>query len=138
MRKLIAVFATIFTVFALMPTEAHAIPRAWRDAPTVTVGGNTYRVRDKGHVAVLVKTRGANVTIPREIRARGKWYEVKNVWSPALRGAKVVTIHARLDGCEADQLWARGVRVRVTDKGMYQWLKRTGANVTLFKCKGCK
>lgn len=136
MRKLIAVFATIFTVFALMPTEAQAIPRAWRDAPTVTVGANTYRV--KGHAAVLVKTRGANVTIPREIRARGRHYEVRNVWDTALRGAKVVTIHARLDGCESARLWAKGVRVRVTDKGMYQWLKRTGANVTLFKCKGCK
>lgn len=139
MRKFTAVVVTILVALALAPSEARAIPRPWRNTPTVTVGGNTYRVRDKGHVAVLVKTRGTSVTIPREIRARGKYYEVRGVWDTALRGARKVEIHAKLECCESPQLWRKGVRVRVTDRGVYQWLKRTGVrDLQLIRCKYCK
>lgn len=127
----------IAAILALaMPREAHAIPRKWRDTPVVTQGSNTYRVREK--VAVVIKTRGANVNIPAEIRYKGKWCEVKAIWPDALKGAKVITIHADLESCESSRPWVKGVKVRVTRAGMYRWFKRTGVNVTRINCSGCK
>ena len=131
------VCAIIAALLALViPHKAHAMPRAWQNTPVVTQGNVTYRV--KGHAAVVVKTSGASVTIPAEIHYKGKWYEVKNAWSGAFKGAKDVTIHADLEGCESPRIWNHGVKVRVTRAGVYRWLKRTGANVTKIKCSDCK
>ena len=133
-----AVVCAIITVLLalVLPHEAHAIPKSWQGTPQFTQGGITYRV--KGHDAVVTKTKGKNVTIPAEVRYKGRWYEVRNVWSGALKGAKTVTIHADLDGCESPQLWRKGVRVRVTRTGMYRWLKSTGCKVTRIHCEGCE
>lgn len=134
--KRATILALLFTILVLIPRPAHALPNYWKGTPTFTRGGLTYRV--KGHDAVVVKTSRRNVTIPAEVRYKGRWYEVRNVWTGALKGARSVTIHADLDGCESGTLWKRGVRVYVTRKGMYRWLHRTGANVTLIHCEGCK
>lgn len=131
------VCAIIAAALALaMPRDAHALPKAWQGTPTFTKAGITYRV--KGHAAVVVKTSGKRVNIPAEIKYKGKWYEVRAIWSGALKGAKVVTVHADLETCETARLWSKSVQVRVTRAGMYKWLKRTGCNVTRIHCSGCE
>ena len=135
------VTAIVSTLIALaialaFPHDAHAMPRAWRNAPTTTQQGITYRV--KGTTAVVTSTKGANVSIPAEIKYRGRWYEVKAIWGGALKGARVVTIHADLETCESSRPWVKGVKVRVTRAGMYRWFKSTGANVTRIHCSSCK
>ena len=131
------VCAIIAVLLALtMPRDAHAIPKSWRNAPQFTQGGVTYRVR--GWQAVVVKTNGKRVNIPAEVKYRNKWYEVRAIWSTALKGAKTITIHADLETCETARLWSKNVQVRVTRTGMYRWLKRTGANVRRIHCEGCK
>lgn len=131
------VCAIIAAMLALaMPHNAHAMPKAWRNTPTVTQNGVTYRVR--GWQAVVIKTNGRQVNIPAEIKYRNKWYEVKSIWSTALKGAKTITIHADLDSCESAQLWKKSVQVRVTRTGIYRWLKKTGANVRRIHCSGCE
>jgi len=127
----------IAAIMALtFPHRADAMPKAWRSAHEFTQGGITYRV--KGWDAVVVKTSGKRVNIPAEVKYHGKWYEVKAIWPTALKGARVVTIHADLETCESARLWSKRVTVRVTRYGMWQWLKRTGANVRLVHCDGCK
>ena len=131
------VCAIIAVLLALtMPRDAHAIPKSWRNAPQFTQGGVTYRVR--GWQAVVVKTNGKRVNIPAEVKYRNKWYEVRAIWSTALKGAKTITIHADLETCETARLWSKNVQVRVTRTGLYRWLKRTGANVRRIHCEGCK
>lgn len=131
-------FLTILALFIalLVPSQAHAMPNKWKGTPTFTRAGVTYRVR--GRVAVVTKTKGKRVCIPAEVAYKGKHYEVRAIWSGALKGAKVVTIHADLETCESARLWSPSVRVRVTRAGMYRWLKRTGANVTQIYCARCK
>lgn len=119
-----------------MPRNAHAIPKAWRNTPQFTQSGVTYRV--KGWSAVVVKTSGGRVNIPAEVKYHGKWYEVRAIWSTALKGAKTITIHADLETCETARLWSKNVQVRVTRYGMYKWLKRTGCNVKRIHCSGCE
>lgn len=129
------VCALIALLLALaMPHKADALPVAWRGTPRFTQAGVTYRVR--GHSAVVVRTRGKRVCIPAEIKCHGKWYEVRAIWSGALKGARVVTIHADLETCEDARLWK--IQVRVTRRGMYRWLHETGANVKKINCKHCK
>ena len=131
------VCAIIAVLLALaMPHDAHAMPKAWRNALQFTQGGVTYRVR--GWQAVVIKTSGKRVNIPAEVKYRNKWYEVRSIWSGALKGTKTITIHADLDSCESAQLWKKGVQVRVTRYGMYKWLKRTGASVRRIHCEGCE
>lgn len=134
MRRFLKSIALALAICAAISSPAHAIPATWRGTPRFTRENVTYRVR--GHDAVVVATRGKRVTIPAEVRFRGKWYEVKNVWPGALRGARVVTIHADLDGCDCQRLWR--VRVRVTRRGMYRWLKSTDAHVTKIHCSDCE
>ena len=131
------VCAIITAILAIaMPHNADALPVAWRGTPKFTQNGITYRV--KGWDAVVVKTSGKRVNIPAEIKYHGKWYEVRAIWPTALKGARVVTIHADLETCETARLWSKRVTVRVTRYGMYKWLLRTGANVERLHCDGCK
>ena len=131
------VCAVIAVLLALtMPRKADAMPIAWRFTRTTTHNGVTYRVRDGDHVAVVIRTSRRNVTIPAEVKAFGKWYEVKAIWDGSLRGVKKVTIHADLETCEDARLWK--IPVRVTRRGMYRWLRKTGANVRKVYCKHCK
>ena len=131
--------AIITVVLAItMPREADALPVAWRGTPKFTRAGVTYRVRDDIHAAVVVRTKDKRVTIPAEVKHGGKWYEVRAIWPEALKGARVVTIHADLECIESARVWAPDVKVRVTRTGMYRWLKRTGANVTRVRCPHCK
>jgi len=118
--------------------EADALPTTWRGTPTFTKSGVTYRVHDGMHAAVVTRTKGRRVNIPAEIKYHGKWYEVRAIWPTALKGARVVTIHADLETCETSRLWSKRVTVRVTRYGMYKWLLRTGANVERLHCDGCK
>ena len=127
--------AIVTAILAIaMPHEADALPVAWRGTPRFTQNGITYRVR--GWDAVVVKTSGKRVNIPAEVKYHGKWYEVRAIWSGALKGARVVTIHADLETCEDARLWK--IPVRVSRRGVFKWLKRTKANVTKFKCPHCK
>lgn len=124
------------TILAVVSTPAHAIPRKWRGTPEFTRAGVTYRVRDR--VAVVTRTTGRNVTIPAEVSYKGRFYAVRGIWSNAFKGAKVVTIHADLESCDAWRLSGRGVKVRVTRARMYKWFKSAGINVTKIKCSKCK
>ena len=133
---LCAIIAAILAI--AMPHKADALPLAWRGTPVFTKSGVTYRVHDGMHSAVVVRPKGKQVNIPAEIKYHGKWYEVRAIWPGALKGARVVTIHADLETCETARLWSPSVRVRVTRLGMLFWLMRTGANVQLHWCWGCK
>lgn len=133
------VCAIIAAILAIaMPHKADALPLAWRGTPVFTRSGVTYRVHDGMHAAVVTRTKGKRVNIPAEIKYHGKWYEVRAIWPGALKGARVVTIHADLETCETARLWSPSVRVRVTRHGMWRWLLRTGANVSKIHCDGCK
>lgn len=134
---IVCAIITLFLALA-MPTRADAMPVKWRNTPTTTQAGVTYRIHDGMHAAAVVKTSGARVNIPAEVRYRGKWYRVRAIWPDALKGAKKVTIHADLESCESGRLWSKKVQVSVTRAGMYRWLKRTGANVKRIHCAGCK
>lgn len=136
MKRIIPIIALFIALF--IPNRADALPVAWRGTPKFERGGITYRVRDDLHAAVVVRTRGKRVCIPAEIKHGGKWYRVRAIWPGALKGAKTVTIHAELETCESARLWSPSVRVRVTRKGMYRWLHRTGANVTRIHCSECE
>ena len=133
MKRIIRVLTIALVIVTILATPAHALPNRWKGTPKFTRAGVTYRV--KGHDAVVVKTKGKRVTIPAEIKYRGKWYEVRALWDGSLKGVKRVTIHADLETCEDARLWK--IPVKVTRKGMYKWLKRTGANVSLIHCDGC-
>lgn len=132
MRKFVTILAILVAV--LMPTKADALPNRWKGTPRLTRAGVTYRV--EGHDAVVVKTRGERVMIPAEVKYRGKWYEVRALWDGSLKGVKRITIHADLETCEDARLWK--IPVRVSRRGMFKWLRRTGANVTKFTCPDCK
>lgn len=130
MRKqlnvLLSLLVVMFTVVTA-PSQAEAMPCSWRNTAVVTQHGVTYRVRKSD--AVVVKTKGKHVRIPSTVRHEGKTYKVRNIWTTALKGAKVVRLEANLEGCDCRRLWK--VRVRVTRKDMYRWLSQTGANVRL-------
>lgn len=136
MKRIVPIIA-LFLVL-LVPSRADAVPVKWRGTPRFTRAGITYRVHDGMHAAVVVKTNGRRVNVPAEIKYHGKWYEVRAIWPGALKGARLVTIHADLECCESTRLWSTKVRVRVTRKSMYRWLKRTGANVSRIHCDGCE
>lgn len=133
-------FAKVFVLFALFitifPVRAHALPNSWRGTKTVTQSGVTYRVRSKDRAAVVIKVRKQRATIPAEIKYKGRWYEVRAIWPGALKGVKSITIHADLETCEDARLWK--IPVKVTRAGMYRWLYRTGADVSMIHCKHCK
>lgn len=135
--KRTTILALLVALFiALFPARAHALPNSWRGTKTVTQAGVTYRVRNRDRAAVVVKVRKQRATIPAEIKYRGRWYEVRAIWPGALKGVKAITIHADLETCEDARLWK--IPVKVTRAGMYRWLHRTGANVALIHCEGCK
>lgn len=119
-------------VFALLsPARADAMPNSWRGTPTVTKGGVTYRLRKSDRAAVVVRVRKAEATVRASVRYRGTTYRVRCIWDGSLRGVKRLTVKSTLrDGCEDPRLWKVGT-VRVTDPGVYRWLRSTGASVTL-------
>lgn len=126
--KRIRILAITLVMVAIFATPAHALPNYWKGTMKFARAGVTYRV--KGHDAVVVKTKGRKVTIPAKVKYHGKTYRVRCIWSDALKGAKVVTIHGTLrDGCESARIWK--VRVRVTNRSVYEWLRQSGADVTL-------
>lgn len=126
--KRIRILAIALVMVAIFATPAHALTDYWKGTPKFTRAGVTYRV--KGHDAVVVKTKGRKVTIPAKVTYKGKTYRIRCIWDGALKGAKAVTIHGSLrDGCESARLWK--VKVRVTNRDVYEWLHRTGATVTL-------
>lgn len=130
MRKLVVLLSMLvaFLSFAAAPSKAEALPADWHDTTVITKNHVTYRLRNDG-IAVVTKTRGKLVVIPKCVRHDGKTYKVRNIWTTALKGAKVVRLEANLEGCDCRRLWK--VKVRVTRKGMYRWLSQTGANVRL-------
>ena len=134
MKRIIRVLTIALVIVTILATPAHALPNRWKGTPKFTRAGVTYRVKD--HDAVVVKTKGKRVTIPAEIKYRGKFYEVRAIWPGALKGVRSMTIHADLECCEDARLWR--IPVKVTRKGMYKWLRRTGANVTKITCPDCK
>lgn len=121
--------ATILMLVAiLVPRTANALPKSWNDSRTKTIAGVTYRYRKSDHAAVVIRTRGKSVTIPREVRIGRRFYEVKNIWQGGInRKCRRITIHADLESCEDGRLWQ--VKVYVTNRGVYHWLHDTGANV---------
>lgn len=136
MKRFCHVLFIALTILAVVSTPAHAIPRKWRGTPEFTRAGVTYRVRER--VAVVTRTTGRNVTIPAEIQYRGKYYEVRGIWSGAFKGAKVITIHADLESCDAWRLGNRSVRVRATRTSTYRFLRRINPNTTKIECPDCK
>lgn len=136
MKRTTTIFVLIALLIALFPRPAHAMPNSWRDSKVVTQAGVTYRVRSKDRAAVVIKVRKQRATIPAEIKYHGRWYEVRAIWPGALKGVKSITIHADLETCEDACLWR--ITVKVTRAGMYRWLHRTGADVSMIHCKHCK
>ena len=134
--KRTTILALLFTILVLIPRPAHALPVSWRDSKVVTQAGVTYRVRSKDLAAVVVRVRKTRATIPAEIKYHGRWYEVRAIWPGALKSVKTIAIHADLETCEDARLWK--IPVKVTRAGMYRWLHRTGANVSMIHCKHCK
>lgn len=134
-RATLAIVAALLTLLvALTPVDAHAVPKKWRNAPSVTQSGVTYRYRDKVAVVTKVPNR-KEVTIPAFIKVNGKRYQVRAIWDDALWGAKKLrklTIHADLESIEDPAIWDRRPRIKVvaTVPGVYSWLKRTGVSVT--------
>ena len=128
--KLTIIALLVALVSVAIPARAYAIPKRWRDAPTVTQDGATYRYRDG--VAVVTKLPNRKeVTVPYSIKAKGKTYAVRAIWDGAIGSkTKKITLHANLDTCEDERLWSKQIKVRATDASTYKWLKRTGANVT--------
>lgn len=129
MRKLLVLLSVLVVLLTTTASQAEPLPRDWRGTTKVTQHHVTYRIRKSDGIAVVVRTTGSNVRIPYAIRHRGATYKVCNIWSEALRGAKVIRIEADLDGCESARLWQ--TTVRVTRRDMYRWLSRTGADVCL-------
>lgn len=128
MKKILLVIAIVLAV--LQPATAEAMPVRWRNSPVVTQQGVTYRV-DRG-VAVVIKTKGKNVTIPFAIRYKGKRYVVRAIWDGALKKNKAlrkVNLRAYLETCEDFTLFkrdARKVRITVYRASDYKWLTRKG------------
>ena len=128
MKKILLVLTIVLAV--LFPTTAEAMPVRWRNSPVVTQQGVTYRV-DKGD-AVVVKTKGKNVTIPYSIQYKGKRYVVLAIWDGALKKNKAlrkVNLRAYLETCEDFTLFkrdARKVRITVYRASDYKWLTRKG------------
>lgn len=139
MRRIINTILAALLMAAILPATAHAMPKAWRGSHRVTQAGVTYRVTTihGERVAVVTRIHRKDATIPAEIKRGGRWYEVRAIWDGAIpRKCRRVTIHADLECCEDGRLWSVGVRV--TRKGMYRWLHRTGAHVTLIRCDECE
>lgn len=128
MKKILLVLAIVLAV--LFPTTAEAMPVRWRNSPVTTQNGVTYRV-DKGD-AVVIKTKGKNVTIPFAIKYKGKRYVVRAIWDGALKKNKALrklNLRANLETCEDFTLFkrdARKVRITVHRASDYKWLTRKG------------
>ena len=129
MKKILLVLAIVLAAL-LAPSVAEAMPVRWRNSPVVTQQGVTYRV-DKGD-AVVIKTKGKNVTIPFAIKYKGKRYVVRAIWDGALKKNKAlrkVNLRAYLETCEDFTLFkrdARKVRITVYRASDYKWLTRKG------------
>ena len=106
------------------------MPVRWRKSPVTTQQGVTYRV-DKGD-AVVVKTKGKNVTIPYSIRYKGKRYVVRAIWDGALKKNKALrklNLRAYLETCEDFTLFkkdSRRVVIVVYRADDYRWITRKG------------
>lgn len=128
MKKILLVLAIVLAV--LLPTTAKAMPVRWRNSPIVTQQGVTYRV-NKGD-AVVIKTKGKNVTIPFAIKYKGKRYVVRAIWDGALKKNKAlrkVNLRAYLEVCEDDSLFVRDSRkvvIVVHCADDYRWITRKG------------
>jgi len=129
------VFAILFTVAvalaAVLPSTAHAAPRDFTDA--YKVDGITYAVAPRLRAAAVkrVATRKA-VTIPKAIKYRGRTYRVRAIWGGAIpKQVRRVNLRAVLDTCEDERLWH--VDVRATNRGVFEWLRATGARVKYVK-----
>lgn len=129
LKRFRAVFVTVVTILALVPTPAHAIPRIWRNAPNVTQGAVTYKVT-RG-MAVVTKCHGQSVTIPKSIRHKGRTYKVLAIWDGGLRGVRKLNLKAGLETCEDARLWK--ISVTTNNMAAYKWLKRTHAHVRFSK-----
>jgi hypothetical protein len=134
------VFAAIITIAvalaAVLPSAAHAAPCDFTDV--YKVDGITYAVAPRLHAAAVVRLpKRANVTIPAEVRAGGKWYEVRAVWDHSIpKSVKSITIHADLETAEDARLWK--IDVRATRRGVFKWLRATGAHVKYVRCPHCR
>lgn len=134
------VFAILFTVAvalaAVLPSAAYAAPRDFTD--TFKVDAITYAVAPKLRAAAVVKMpKRANVTVPAEVRVGGRWYKVRAIWDHSIpKTIKRITIHADLETAEDARLWR--VDVRATRRGVYRWLRATGAHVKYLRCPHCK
>lgn len=106
------------------------MPVRWRNSPVVTQQGVTYRV-NRGD-AVVIKTKGKNVTIPYSIKYKGKRYFVRAIWDGALKKNKAlrkVNLRAYLETCEDDSLFVRDSRrvvIVVYRADDYRWITRKG------------
>lgn len=114
-------------ITALLPVRAYAVPIPWRGTPVVMQRNVTYRVKDK--LAVVTKTTGKYVKIPASITYRGHCYKVRNIWSSALRDAKVVCIAARLEGCDCYRLWSPRLTIKTPSKSVAKQLREMGIKV---------
>lgn len=135
MRKTIGTILTI-TLLVALTSVAYAAPRDF--TKTCKRDGITYAVSPKLKAAVVKRMPNRKrVTIPAEVRVGGKWYEVRAVWDSAIpKRVRTITIHADLETIEDGRAWH--VNLRVTRKGMYKWLKGTGAHVTRTHCTHCE
>lgn len=127
MRKLFVLLSVLIALLAAPASQAEALPRSWRNTTIVTQHGVTYRVRKSDKVAVVVKTKGKHVRIPSTVKHDGRTYRVRNIWSSALKGCKVVYIKANLEGCDCARVWH--IKVYVAHRSMLRWLRDTGADV---------
>ena len=120
---------------ALIPSQADAMPRKFKNCPTTKQDGITYRLWDRCAIVERTPNR-KNITIPNSIRYKNKTYRVTAIWdgtfyhNSALRNLNIKATN--LECIEDGAIFKRRyIKVTVHDRGTYNWLKRGGVNVTL-------
>lgn len=131
--KFMALFAILTAL--LVPTEALAIPKKFKDCPTTRQDGVTYLLY-KSHAIVTKTPNQKKVTVPYSVKYKGKKYAVKAIWDGTFSKngkLKQVDLKCDLETIEDPAIFDRGIKVTVHHKSMYKWLKAEGVKVTLAK-----
>lgn len=134
MKRIIKAMAIVTILTALLvPTEALAIPKKFKDCPTTTQSGVTYLLYKSQ--AIVTKTPNKNkITIPYSVKYKGKKYAVKAIWDGTFsKNGKLrqVDLKCDLETIEDPAIFERNIKVTVHHKSMYKWLKAEKVKVTL-------
>jgi hypothetical protein len=126
-KRVFTIIAFAVALAAVLPSTAHAAPCDF--TATTTSDGITYAVAPRLRAAAVKRvTSKKAVTIPATVKYRGRTYKVRAIWDGAIpKQVRRVNLRAVLDTCEDERLWH--VDVRATNRGVFEWLRATGAHV---------